>query len=53
MKRLIVAMSAMSAMTLSAVIAPIVQALPPSGDSNPSDLHNNTVDTSQVIAPVK
>jgi hypothetical protein len=44
-------MLALSTLTLSAVTASIVQALPPSGDSNPSDLHNNTVDTNQIIAP--
>lgn len=46
MKRLI---ASLSTLALSATFASTVYAKPPSGDLNPSDLHNDTVDTSQVI----
>jgi hypothetical protein len=49
MKRLTLA--GLSTLMLSAAFASTVYAKPPSGDLNPSDLHNNTVDTSQVIVP--
>jgi hypothetical protein len=49
MKRLTLA--GLSTLMLSAAFASTVSAKPPSGDLNPSDLYNNTVDTSQVIAP--
>lgn len=50
MKRLILA--SLFAAAFSAVFAATTQAQkPPSGDSNPSDLGNTTVDTSQIIDP--
>lgn len=49
MKRLIFA--SLSTIALHAAFASGAFAKPPSGDANPSDLANRTVDTSQIIAP--
>lgn len=50
MKRLI--LLSLFATVLGTFFATTVQAQkPPSGDSNPSDLGNTTVDTSQIINP--
>jgi hypothetical protein len=47
MKRIF--LTGLSALLLGAAFATVAQAAPPSGDSNPSDLGNPTVDTSQII----
>ena len=50
MNRLI--LSSLFAAALGVFFATTAQAQkPPSGDSNPSDLGNTTVDTSQIINP--
>lgn len=43
----------LSAAVLSNVLMPVAFAAPPSGDSNPSDRFNTTVDRSQIIGGSK
>jgi len=51
MKRILV--TTLSALALSASFASLGYAKPPSGDANPSDRYNPTVDTTQIILPTK
>jgi len=44
-------LAGLTALVLGTAIAPVeLASLPPSGDSNPSDRFNRTVDTSDIIA---
>ncbi len=49
MKRIMLVL--LSSLTLGMMFAPVVDAKPPSGDSNPSDSGNSTVDTRDIINP--